>query len=102
MDSFADCFDLADYVIITDIYPAGEPAIDGISGYSICEKLRVRGHPKSDFLPKDKIVDNITNILQRKDIILVLGAGDITKISDELARLFLRNSQFKSLSSKIC
>jgi len=112
LDSFATCFDLADYVIITDIYPAGEMPIEGISGYSIYERLKSRrGDPdRLKFLPKEDITGYVINILNSsfdemnqdyknshsrhnlQDVVLVLGAGDITKVSDELAEVFKRKA----------
>jgi len=103
LDSFATCFDLADYVIITDIYSAGEPAIEGVSGYSIYEKLNSRvKYPKQiEFLPREKILEHVINILNPQDVVLVLGAVDITKISDELAEVLKRQAQEKGVLSKI-
>jgi UDP-N-acetylmuramate--alanine ligase len=104
LDSFASCFQLADYVIITDIYPAGESAIEGVSGYSIYERLIAEAQQTQEivYLPKENIFDHVINILNPsldkistdysekenpQEIVLVLGAGDITKISDELAQV---------------
>lgn len=127
LESFARCFDLADYVIITDIYPAGESPIAGVSGRSIYEKLKLRKQPKSvKFLSNENIVSYVLNILNPssdklrteypgrlaptlrthpaliegnkskenlQDVVLVLGAGDITKISDELAKILKRQTE---------
>lgn len=90
LDSFASCFDLADCAIITDIYPAGESPIEGVSGYSIYERLKSRKHPQAQFLPKENILDYVIKILKPQDVVLILGAGDITKISDELAEVLKR------------
>jgi UDP-N-acetylmuramate--alanine ligase len=102
LDSFANSFNLADFVIITDIYPAGEPPIEGVSGYSIYEKIKAQAkYPdRLKFLPKGKILDYVLNILNPQDMVLVLGAGDITKISDELAEILKRKTQDKRAISK--
>jgi UDP-N-acetylmuramate--alanine ligase len=100
LDSFGSCFDLADRLIVTDIYPAGERPIEGVSGYSICEKLELRNHPGAKFLPKGDIVDYILKNLNVGDVILVLGAGDITKISDEFANILKRKIQDKRTVSR--
>ena len=74
-------------MVITDIYSAGESPIEGISGRSIYERLSARQQPKvAEFIPKKDIFDYVINILSPRDVILVLGAGDITKLSDELAQ----------------
>ena len=101
LDSFTSCFDLADYVILTDIYPAGESPIEVASGYSIYERLKSRKHPKKlKFLPKENILDKVLNILKPQDIVLILGAGNITKISDELAEVLKGKTQDKGVLSK--
>ncbi len=88
LDEFGRSFDLADEVIITDIYSAGEEPIAGINARCIYDRLNTRGHRKVNFLPKDEIVEYIIGIASPKDIIITLGAGDIYKIADELAQKF--------------
>lgn len=85
LDEFAKCFDLADYVVITDIYAASEPPIPGISGQTIYEKVKERSPQKEVvFIPKGGIVMHVLEILKPGDVVVTLGAGDITKIGDEL------------------
>ncbi|MFH1578069.1 MAG: UDP-N-acetylmuramate--L-alanine ligase [Candidatus Omnitrophota bacterium] len=100
LDSFATCFGLADHIVITDIYAAGENPIDGISGYSLYEKLKLGKHAQARFCPKNDILDYLLKISMPGDLILFLGAGDITKISDELAEVFKRKGQDKRTASK--
>lgn len=91
LNEFGRCFDLADYIIITDIYPASEPPIEGISGLSICDKIKeYRPEKRIEFLPKEKIVDYALKILEPLDTVVTLGAGDITKYCDELAERLKR------------
>ncbi len=100
LDSFVNCFDQADYLIITDIYPAGEKPIEGISGYSLYERLRLKGYPCVRFLPEKDILTHILRILNPKDVVLVLGAGSITKLSDELAGILKRQVEEKRTVGK--
>jgi UDP-N-acetylmuramate--alanine ligase len=86
LDEFGLCFDLADYLILTDIYAASEPPIEGITARCICDKVRESSPFKEiHFLPKEEILTHVLGILKPGDIIIFLGAGDIAKISDELA-----------------
>jgi UDP-N-acetylmuramate--alanine ligase len=86
LDEFAQSFDCADYVILTDIYAASETPIPGISGYSLYERLKKASPDKpSVFLPREKILGHILDIVRPDDLVITLGAGDIVKISDELA-----------------
>jgi UDP-N-acetylmuramate--alanine ligase len=87
MDEFAASFDLADSIIVTDIYPASESPIEGINGQALCERIRQRLPQRSlEFLPKDKITERVLNTLRPGDLVVTLGAGDIIKICDELAQ----------------
>ncbi|MFC1675192.1 UDP-N-acetylmuramate--L-alanine ligase [Candidatus Omnitrophota bacterium] len=85
LKEFACCFELADKLIITDIYPAGEAPIKGIDGMSIFEGVK-RHSPDQDlqFLAKEEICAGILKDLKPQDLVVTLGAGDITKVCDEL------------------
>lgn len=86
LDEFAASFKAADYVIITDIYPAGEIPIEGITGKSIYDKIKgLEPDKEARFLPKQEIIQSILGIIKSGDLVIVLGAGDIVKLSDELA-----------------
>ena len=84
LDEFATCFDLSDYNIITDIYPASEEPIEGISGRSIYEKVKQSGHKETHYLAKEEIVEHVYKILKPQDLVITLGAGDIYKVSNDL------------------
>ena len=93
LDEFSRSFDLADYVIITDIYPAGELPIEGINGRRLQEKIKERTLNKNIlFLPKEKILEHILKIKKPGDLIITLGAGDIVKACDELVERIKRES----------
>ena len=84
-DEFSKAFDQADVVFVTDIYPAGETALPGVSGELISEKIKSSGHPSVHWVPdKADLVDRIQGELSNGDIVLTLGAGDIWKVGEEL------------------
>lgn len=91
MEEFSKVFDLADKIIVTDIYPASELPIEGITAQVLIERIKTNSPEKEAiFLPKEKIVDYTLNIISKGDLIITLGAGDISKISDELVDGFKR------------
>lgn len=93
LDDFVKSFDLADSVVITDIYPANEPAIPGVSATALYEKIKERSPDKEVyFSPKENIVGQILTIIKPGDLVVTLGAGDITRINDELVAGFTRQS----------
>jgi len=84
LDEFATCFDLSDYNIITDIYPASEEPIEGIHAKCIYEKVKQSGHKETHYVPKEEIIDYVCKILKPQDLVITLGAGDISKVCNDL------------------
>ncbi|MDO8786324.1 MAG: UDP-N-acetylmuramate--L-alanine ligase [Syntrophales bacterium] len=81
---FLTAFSAADSLIITDIYPAGEEAIEGINAPALCEGIRNCGHGDVIYLPGfDGIVDHLLSTAEPSDIIITLGAGNVWKIGEE-------------------
>jgi len=88
-EEFGKSFDLADYVVVTDIYSANEPAIEGVTGRLIYDKIKQYSPGKEVyFLPKEEIASHILKAMRPGDLIITLGAGDIVKTCDELAQEF--------------
>lgn len=83
--SFAEALSDADRVYLTPIYGAGEIPIDGVTERLIGERLEAAGVPTSYV----KYVHDLRAVLQREApqnaLILMLGAGNITKVAAELA-----------------
>lgn len=81
-DLFADfcsCFNDADVVIVADVYTAGESPIDGINRDSLVEGLRRYGHRHALALPSPAdLPAMIAAQTQPGDLVVLLGAGDIT------------------------
>ena len=79
-DEFSSAFDMADEVFITDIYAAGEKP-----GKVTAEKLVENvNNPKCSYLPNEKIFE-IVNRINPLDVVIFLGAGDITNIAKIVA-----------------
>lgn len=86
LEEFGRVFDAADHVIVTDIYSAGEQPLEWITAKSVCNKILEHAPDKLvEFIKKEEIVSHILKKLKKNDLIVILGAGDITKISDELS-----------------
>lgn len=86
---FAHAFDHADVLFMTEIYPAGESPIPGVSGAGLAETIRSAGHPAVTFIErKETLPDQVLPHLKPGDLVLTLGAGDIWKAGTGiLARL---------------
>jgi hypothetical protein len=82
--AFAHCFEAAEVVAITDIYPAGEQAIPGVTGELIWQAV-TEAHPEQDVTfaaSLEEAADFLVGTLRPGDLCLTLGAGDLTKIPD--------------------
>jgi UDP-N-acetylmuramate--L-alanine ligase/UDP-N-acetylenolpyruvoylglucosamine reductase len=75
---FGSAFDDADRLVVTDVYPASEPPIPGISGQMIVDEVLKRGHRGATYQPRfERIHCDIGNALDVGDLVLSLGAGNI-------------------------
>ncbi len=87
---FADAFDAADVLAVTDIYAAGEPPRPGVSGQLVAHAV-LDAHPwrRLAYLPqRADVLAYLVQELRPGDLCLTLGAGDLTTVPDEVqARL---------------
>ena len=87
LSEFYRVFHQADVLIVTEIYPAGEDPIPGISGSLIAQGVRERGHREAHFAAKkEEVCDLAMQLMEEHDLVLTLGAGDIWRVGEELAR----------------
>ena len=88
-DLFADfstCFGEADIALIAPVYAAGEDPIEGTSSESLVKNIIAHGHKNARTLSSlDDLPDIIRDIAQPGDMIVCLGAGDISTHANALA-----------------
>jgi UDP-N-acetylmuramate--alanine ligase len=86
MDDFQNAFNDADIVMVAPVYPAGEEPIEGVDSAALAEGLRVHGHRMVKLVESaDDLASSLRDIAADGDMILCLGAGDITKWAAGLA-----------------
>jgi UDP-N-acetylmuramate--alanine ligase len=84
--SFADAFEGADALVVTDVYPSGEVPRPGVSGKLIVDAV-LDAHPFQPlaYLPRrPDLVEYLAARLRPGDLCLTLGAGDLTGVPDEV------------------
>jgi len=88
-EKFGHAFAQADKVIITGVYSAGEAPIEGVSGALIANAAKRAGHPDVAYCPRlEEVADAVLPGLRTGDVVLTLGAGDVTNLGPVLvARL---------------
>ena len=81
---FGRSFLNSDVFICTDVYPAREKPIEGITGELITNIAKNFGHKNVYYEPdKNKIPDLLKKVYKKGDIIITLGAGDIWKYGEK-------------------
>ncbi|MBT7362504.1 MAG: UDP-N-acetylmuramate--L-alanine ligase [Rhodospirillaceae bacterium] len=96
-DEFCTCFNDADIVFVSDIYPAGEAPIEGVDRNALVDGLRARGHRDVRPLPdSDRLAELITASGKDGDMVVFLGAGTVTNwaqaLPDEMNQLMSRDT----------
>ena len=92
-DDFARAFNLADAVLILDIYPAGESPIEGVTTAALIEKIKSFGHKNAMYAPTFEMIESYIIANAREgDAVVVMGAGSVTRLSDTLSQRFSRTA----------
>lgn len=85
---FGRSFLNSDIFICTDVYPAREKPIEGISGKMIADSAKDFGHKNVIYEPdKNKIPQLLKSLALKDDIIITMGAGDIWKYGEQFVEL---------------
>ncbi len=78
---FCKVFEPIALVLLTEIYPAGEKPIPGVSGESLAQGMRqVCSTPVRYYQTLDALTAELDQVLQAGDVLLTLGAGSITRV----------------------
>ncbi|MBW8784066.1 MAG: UDP-N-acetylmuramate--L-alanine ligase [Novosphingobium sp.] len=86
MDEFQTAFNDADVVYAAPVYPAGEAAVDGVDSAALVAGLKERGHRAAFVVPDRRaLAEALATSIEPGDVVVCLGAGDITKWAAGLA-----------------
>jgi UDP-N-acetylmuramate--alanine ligase len=84
-DDFAEVLSLADAVVLTEVYAAGETAIAGADGRALARAVRSRGRVDPVFVAHPReLIKVLPDLLRDGDLLLLQGAGDIGAVAQEL------------------
>ena len=85
MDEFALAFNNADVLYVLDIYAASEQPIEGITAEILTENIKKYGHKKANCIGNiDLAAERVAKDLQPGDLVITLGAGSVTRLSEEI------------------
>ena len=86
MGEFQSCFDDADIAYVAPVYPAGEEPIPGVDHAALVAGMKARGHRAArEIAGADALADTLAEEVQPGDLVVCLGAGDITRWAAGLA-----------------
>ena len=92
-EEFGKAFLLADVLVLTDVYPAREEPIQGVTGELIANAAKQFGHKDVHYIQdKKKLPEYLKKNTRPGDIVITMGAGDIWKFGEEfLKQLKIKN-----------
>ena len=86
MADFQGAFNDADVVYAAPVYAAGEAPIEGVDSAAMVAGMKERGHRSAHLIAgADDLADVLAGAIQPGDMVVCLGAGDITKWAAGLA-----------------
>ncbi len=86
MEDFQGAFNDADVVYAAPVYPAGEAPIDDVNSAVMVEGIKARGHRSAHVIAgPDALARELAGVVRADDIVVCLGAGDITRWAAGLA-----------------
>ncbi len=91
-DELTRAFNRADVLFVSDVYAAGEAPIDGADSRTLVEAIRAHGHRDVIHVPeRAALASAVAARVKTGDVVITLGAGDITKVGPELLELLERD-----------
>lgn len=85
IDDFGKVLSVADALLVTEVYAAGEAPIAGADGRAICRAVRSRGQVEPVFVEKaEDLAAALADVIRDGDVIVTMGAGHISAVSHAL------------------
>ncbi|HZK24890.1 MAG TPA: UDP-N-acetylmuramate--L-alanine ligase [Oscillospiraceae bacterium] len=84
-NEFVQAFAGADKVFLQQIYAASEKPLEGISSGKLAEEMRARGMDVTQLDRAEDIIEQVLAMAQPGDLIITMGAGDVTEIGHKIA-----------------
>ncbi len=92
-NEFGRSFMETDMLFVTEIYPAREKPMEGVTGSMVSDAAAAAGHRNTRFISdRAELVDAVAKEAQDGDIVVTFGAGDVNKIGYELLNMFAQRN----------
>lgn len=87
-EDFQTAFHEANVLAMTEVYAASEEPIEGVSGASLLEQIKLHGQRYAHyFADVNTMANDLLPYLEKNDLVLTLGAGNIVQVGEELLEL---------------
>jgi UDP-N-acetylmuramate--alanine ligase len=98
MEEFARSFNNADSLFITDIYAASEEPIEGVTAETLTEAIKRFGHKDTRHIGAlENAPTTLRDHVQPGDLVLTLGAGTVSRVSEQLLELLRERGDAKAV-----
>lgn len=88
-DQFVDVLSSVDYLVLLDVYPAGEKPIAGATGQDLFKAIKRRGDVEAEFVSGiDAVPARLEDVVKSGDFVLTQGAGETSKLAANLTSLW--------------
>ena len=89
IDDFGKVLSSVDVLLVTEVYAAGEAPIAGADGRAICRAVRSRGRVEPLFVERvEELAESLKGVIRDGDLIVTMGAGNISAVAHGLAARF--------------
>ena len=89
IDDFGKVLSGVDVLLVTEVYAAGEAPIAGADGRAICRAVRSRGRVEPLFVERvEELAESLNGVMRDGDLIVTMGAGNISAVAHGLAARF--------------
>ncbi|MEA3466215.1 MAG: UDP-N-acetylmuramate--L-alanine ligase [Thermodesulfobacteriota bacterium] len=84
-DDFVTAFYQADYLVVMDVYAAGEAAIEGVDAGSLVQAISKHGHRNVHYCATaQQVVDHLQPLICSGDMVITFGAGSVWQVGEQL------------------
>ncbi|HCL57363.1 MAG TPA: UDP-N-acetylmuramate--L-alanine ligase [Spirochaetia bacterium] len=92
--SFAEALSKSDYTLLTEIYPARELPIEGVSSKLIVESFKRRGYKNYFYCPLfDDVLERLVSFLKPGDLVITMGAGNVNTLAPLILEMLKKKSE---------
>lgn len=101
-EEFGKSFHNADIVVITDVYPAREKPIDGVTGELVARSASNFGHRNVHYIERrEDVAARVLELVEPGDVVMTLGAGDVWKIGEEIVERLTASDRPETVQSEV-